>query len=520
MILSSAPSAPSGSPPPCSPAALGLAAASVIGFILALTPGAGAAAASGVGNAHGAAAAPAASPGARRAREPWEGKLRPCKLPEVQGGADCGSFEVFENREAAAGRKIALQIAVLPALGPNPAPDPIFILSGGPGEGALSTAPELSRDALRQRRDIVLIDTRGTGGSNPLSCAIWGDGTRLDHIFPSDAVRKCLDELQKKADLTRYTTAAAMDDVEDVRRWLGYDRIDLSGGSYGTLAAQVFVTRHPEHVRSVVMVGIAKPGDPSPLYHARNAQHALELLGRDCARDAACHAAFPHFLDEVSQVLARLAKQPVRVQIKIEDKPKPATVTLTRSAAAEAIRFSLYSAMAGHLPLVIHQAAGGDYSRLADAAVELRAALQEDLAFGLMFSVTCSEDVSRIDPREVPAATAGTFYGDERVRDQLAACAVWPHAPKPPGSGALPPSPVPALLLSGERDPVTPAADAALVAGNFPHGLLVVIPSGAHSAADSPCVQHLIGDFLERGTAQGLDTSCVRKVAPIHFDTR
>ena len=441
-------------------------------------------------------------------------------MPEVQGGAYCGSFDVFENREAGAGRKIALKVAVLPALGPNPAPDPIFILNGGPGEGALSSAPELSRDPLRQRRDIVLVDTRGTGGSNPLACAIWGDGTRLDHIFPSDAVRRCLDELQKKADLTRYTTAAAMDDVEDVRRWLGYDRINLSGGSYGTLAAQVFVTRHPEHVRSVVMVGIAKPGDPSPLYHARNAQHALELLGRDCALDAACHAAFPHFLDEVSQVLSRLAKQPVRVQVKIEDKPKPATVTLTRSAAAEAIRFSLYSAQARLLPLVIHQAAGGDYSRLAGAAVGLRAALQDDLAFGLMFSVTCSEDLSRIDPREIPAATAGTFYGDERVRDQLAACAVWPHAPKPPGSGALPPSPVPALLLSGERDPVTPATDAALVAKNFPHGLLVVIPSGAHSAADSPCVQHLIGDFLDRGTVQGLDTSCVRQVAPIHFDTR
>ncbi len=470
-----------------------------------------------VSTAATAAATPAAAPA--RAHAPWQGKLQPCTLPDVKGGAFCGSFEVYENRDAQAGRKIALRIAVLPALAARPEPDPVFIINGGPGEGAVDSAPDPARDPLRRRRDIVLVDTRGTGGSNPLTCKIWGDGTRLDHIFPLDAVETCRDQLRQHADLALYTTAAAMDDLEDVRRYLGYGQVNLIGTSYGTLASQVFIARHPESVRSVVLESVARYADPSPLYHARNAQQGLELLARDCAHDGACHAAFPHFADEAAQVLARLAQQPAHVTIAIPDRPKPVTVTLTRSAAADAMRFSLYSSEAAHLPLWVHRAAGGDLRHLALAAVEVRMALQQELALGLLFSVTCAEDLSRIDPATIPQLTAGTFYGDDRVREQLAVCAVWPHAPKPAGPATLPSSTVPALLIAGERDPVTPPTDAAAVAANFTRGQLVIIPSGAH-ASDSTCTQRLIADFIARGTAQGLNTACAQHPAPLHFDTR
>src|SRR6202047_152304 len=249
-----------------------------------------------------AAPAPAPAPMSRR----WQGKLSPCALPDRGGKALCGTYEVFENRETRSGRKLSLRIVLLPATGPARAPDPVFFLSGGPGEGATESAPELVHSPMRTLRDLVFVDTRGTGGSDPLSCRIWGDGTRLDHIFPLDAAIACRDELQKKADLTRYTTAAAMDDVDEVRRHLGYGPVNLIGGSYGTYAAQVFLVRHPEAVRSVVLSGGAEARDPNPLYHARNAQHALELLARDCAAEPGCHVAFPRFQDELSTVLDRL----------------------------------------------------------------------------------------------------------------------------------------------------------------------------------------------------------------------
>lgn len=207
-------------------------------------------------------AVPAASATASKKVLRWKG-FSPCTL-SGKVKAFCGTYEVFENREARSGRKIPLKIVILPATGNDRAPDPLFFLEGGPGGGAVLDAEELSKDPLRARRDIVLVDTRGTGASNPLLCRLWGDGTRLDHIFPLDAVTACRDELQKKADLTLYTTAAAMDDVDEVRRHLGYGKVNLYGASYGTYAAQVFLARHPEAVRAVVLDAVVRPGEPSP----------------------------------------------------------------------------------------------------------------------------------------------------------------------------------------------------------------------------------------------------------------
>jgi pimeloyl-ACP methyl ester carboxylesterase len=498
--------------------AAALATALVATLAAAREAPAGSRAISPAASAASAASAPAPAPAAMSRR--WQGKLSPCTLPDKAGKALCGTYEVFENRETRSGRKLALRIVLLPATGPAQAPDPVFFLSGGPGEGTTESAPELVHSPIRKLRDIVLVDTRGTGGSNPLSCHIWGDGTRLDHIFPLDAAIACRDELRQKADLTRYTTAAAMDDVDDVRRHLGYGTVNLIGGSYGTFAAQVFLVRHPEAVRSVVLSGVAKPGDPNPLYHARNAQHALELLARDCAAEPACHAAFPRFQDELSTVLDRLARQPVRVQMTHPETGKPVAVLLTRSAAADTLRFALYNpSQARAVPLRVHLAAQGDYRQLATPAVQLRVILQQELALGLLFSVTCAEDLPRIDPKEIPAATRGTFYGDDRVREQLAVCAIWPHAPLPPGSGDLVHSDVPTLLLSGERDPVTPPADAALVAKGFTHGLWVQIPHGTHNGSGD-CEERVVADFVKRGSAEGLDVSCMKTAQSVPFLTR
>ena len=144
----------------------------------------------------------AAAPAEAKTAPPWQGKLTPCAPPGVSGKAYCGTYEVFENREARSGRKIPLKIVLLPAKGTQPAPDPVFFLEGGPGAGATPDAAGLAGDPARARRDVVLVDTRGTGGSTPLDCPhLWGDGTRLDRIFPPDAVAACRDALARRADL-------------------------------------------------------------------------------------------------------------------------------------------------------------------------------------------------------------------------------------------------------------------------------------------------------------------------------
>ena len=190
-----------------------------------------------------------------RAAGPHEVGPHPCRVPGYDQDVLCATYPVWENRATRKGRKIGLNIVILPALGPDRQPDPVFELGGGPGQGITESAGGLARSSLRQKRDLVLVDQRGTGGSNPLDCTLYGNPVDFRRaareLFRPAEIQKCRAKLKKVADLTRYTTAAFADDLNEVRQWLGYDRINLSGGSYGTRMAQVYLRRHPETVRSV-----------------------------------------------------------------------------------------------------------------------------------------------------------------------------------------------------------------------------------------------------------------------------
>ena len=243
-------------------------------------------------------------------------RLRPCTSDEGPTDAYCGRLEVFENRQAGQGRKIALKIVVLPALSNDPQPDPLFFLAGGPGQGAARMAGDV-REAFRRvqaSRDIVLVDQRGTGDSNGLECT--PDGDTLASLNESDAVgltrlKTCLAGYD--ADPRFYTTPIAMDDLDDVRRFLGYDRINIYGGSYGTRAGLVYLRQHGDHVRAIVLDGVAPPDMRLPLYFARDAQRALDRLLADCAANASCAAKYPRLADRVRALFARLEAEPVEV---------------------------------------------------------------------------------------------------------------------------------------------------------------------------------------------------------------
>src|SRR6185436_8567369 len=196
------------------------------------------------------------------------------------------------------GRKIELRVVVLPALGPDAAPDPMFEFAGGPGASASNEVRGWAEQReLRAHRDVVLVDQRGTGGSHRLDCKIPRDPGDVQAYFepslPVAEVRRCRTELDAIADLSQYTTSIAADDLDEVRAWLGYDKINLQGGSYGTRAAQVYLRRHGDHVRSAVLIGVAAMDHYLPLFHARDGKRAVDLLIDTCAKDAACAAAFP-----------------------------------------------------------------------------------------------------------------------------------------------------------------------------------------------------------------------------------
>lgn len=447
-------------------------------------------------------------------------KLEPCKVEGLDEEVLCGTLSVWENRAARSGRKIDLYMVVVPAKSPNPVPDPVFYISGGPGYGSAGAAADLAQflGGLHQDRDMVFLDQRGTGKSHPLKCDLPGSyddlQTLVRELFPMAALRACQPKLAAQADLTQYTTDIAMDDLDEVRAWLGYERINLFGGSYGSRAAQVYMRRHPEHVRSAVLAGVTIMDTKMPFYHARKAQESIDKLFDDCAREEACRTAFPDLRGDLWKVIERLDKGPVRQTVKHPKTGQQVTVELSKSAFTTTLRAMQYSPFLSlRIPRFLHRAAQGDFEPMVLETIRDRD--DDGWAIGMYLSVTCPEDVARIDPQAVPAAIAGTYQGDDRIRQQVEACSFWPRATLPASSFEPLTSVAPTLILTGWFDPATPPEWAVEVARHLPNSLNVVMRDASHGPgglANVDCYGQMIVDFIANGTPYGLDTSCTQEM--------
>jgi pimeloyl-ACP methyl ester carboxylesterase len=449
-------------------------------------------------------------------------ELKPCTtIPGVPPGSRCGTYEVWENRAAKSGRKIPLRVLVIPATGPNPLPDAITLFGGGPGESSVAIAPDAIEifGPLRGRRDILLVDFRGTGGSGGLFChelqGRAGLQASLEHYLAPDQVRACAERLKDTADFSQYHNDYSVDDVEEVRAALGYEKLNIYGGSGGSRSALVYLRRHPGSVRTAVLSGVVPPDERGPFHMARHAQRALDGLVAECAADATCQGAFPRLREEAATVLQRADKDPAVVTVTEGGTGQPVEVRMTRNAVAQTLRYMLYRPLsASLLPLNIHLAAQGDWSALAEsAAFSFGGGDLPQIADGYYLSLTCAEDLPFIREEEIPAAIQGPFLGDFRIRKQQAACAAWPVPPV--DRSFLDPvvSDVPTLLLSGERDPVTPPGNAERTARTLKNSLHVVTPDAGHGSygieGALECVDGLMIRFIEAGRVQGLDTSCL-----------
>lgn len=449
-------------------------------------------------------------------------QLDPCELPTANGDQKetgrCGFYEVFEDRAAKSGRKIKLKIVIYPATGPDKAADPLFYIPGGPGSSAIEDAPYIAHELaqIRTRRDLVFVDQRGTGGSNGLDCKLFDPSSLqsyLESFFPLGDVRKCREQLEARANLKLYITPIAMDDLDEVRAALGYEQINISGGSYGTRAAQVYVKRHPARARAVVLQGVSPTNQFMPRDFAGHTERAIDGVIDECLSEAACRAAFPNLKAEVKAVLATLVKGPVDVEVKHPQTGQSTRVKLSRDLAAEAVRYMLYqSGAASRLPLFIHLAANANFVPLAEAAVFYRQQIVASGSNGMYLSVTCAEDLPWIKKGE---GATNTFLGDYRLRQQRAACDLWPRAEISRDYAEPTRGKVPALIFTGQWDPVTPPVYGDTAARHLPNSLHIVVPHGGHGFGGLEgldCIQRLVADFVNRGTTKGLDTTCVNSI--------
>lgn len=449
--------------------------------------------------------------------------LSPCRLPNIDGEIKCGTYLVRENPANPASRTIPLKVMVLPSRSPTPLPDPVFFVSpGGPGttnsEGYLFAA---WFSWMRDQRDIVVVDLRGTSGPNRLDCDFAaGDASPaalLGTLFPPKEVAACAAALSKKADLRFYTTPLIVDDFDRVRKALGYGKVNLYAASWGTRVEFLWLRMHPETVRSAILEGSAPVSFLNPLPHARSAENAIDALFDECRRQSACGRAFPKVRAELDSVKQRLERAPVRVQLAGGGR-STTDAALTWPEFAEGLRVMTYSApRSTRVPLLVHRAFEGDYSEFANAAVQSNRQLRSSLRFGFLLSITCTEDVSRIDARSIDSATAGTYLGDTRVREQIAACKRWPRGALWADYGDPVRANVPVFLLSGSVDPVAPASYSAAAAKYLPMSIHVIAPGGHVPRGE--CIQSMERAFLDAASPKAVDTRCVAAMRLPEFVT-
>ena len=437
--------------------------------------------------------------------------LEPCAGFPVPD-ALCGSLTVPEDPAVPEGRTISLAVAVLPATGPESdrAPDPVFALHGGPGAAARYLAPLMTGLPARERRDIVLVDQRGTGESQGMVCGIENAGEWVTSVLRFDLdPSRCPDF---DADPRLYTTPIAMDDLDRVRAAMGYDQVNLWGGSYGTRAALVYARQHPEHVRSMILDGVAPLGMAVPSQFPRTSQAALDLLLEDCSADPGC-SALGDLEFQLTEVLERLHETPVRVQVPVPGEAEPVDLIMGRDAFAGALLYALYNPQsAAAIPGAIATAHRADYALAISLGAGFAAALRSQFSTGMTLSVLCAEDVPYFTEAEMHEGARGTFLGEDFADGLHEACAAWPAGTVPDGHREPLTADVPTLLLSGEGDPVTPPEFAEEVGATLRPSLHLVFQDQGHGLTATPCGSQLVSAFLDAGSPEGLDTACVAEV--------
>lgn len=447
--------------------------------------------------------------------------LMPCHVEGVKEELRCGVYNVFENRRTRTGRKLPLKIILIHARQPHPDQGAIFYMAGGPGEAATELADLIIGWGDADEHDVVLVDERGTGVGHRLDCKSPESDDNLERYlkgpFDPEVARACREDLQKKFDLSQYTTPNFVDDIDEVRAAMGYDKINLNGGSFGTYAAQIYMRRHREHARSAYLTSLVTLTNRVPLYHAEAAQVGLDQLFKDCDQDAACHAAYPRFRENFAAVLNKVREAPVATWVKHPMTGARTDIHLTERAFADAVRTMMYRSLkARELPFLIEQAIAGDFSPFAEAALRSSRDIYSGGRMGLHYCITCNEFVRRIHPEEIEPATRESFLGSWRVRDQMAACKHWSKSDLPADYFEQFSLETPAVLVSGATDSASPPKWGEVVKSYMPNAIHIVVPGDAHTP-ENECTRSIRHELFRTGTTRGLDTSCMTKVQRAPF---
>ena len=429
----------------------------------------------------------------------------------------CGFVDVPLRHDNPRGASISLATVVIPAQTSQAEPDPLFIAQGGPGGSTIDTFAELliSQPGYRPvlNRDLILWDQRGTLHSRPaLLCpeisaadreALQADAAEMSEAQQMQPYIDCGRRLAVEAlDLSAFNTVENANDVAAVAVALGYESINFYGVSYGTELGQYLMRQHPQLVRGVILDAVV----PTSFNLLTDVPFVQQRIGEKyfggCAADPACAEAFPDLGSRFLALLDRLDAAPVRVEVRNPAAPDgPAyPVDLDGGLLADALYQALYmQEMHGLIPYLVDRADKGDYQFVASVLLPLML-FDDTMAVGMYFAVVCAE-YGDSDPSQLSYAGLARRLeesGKESAETMLGICRAWGIEPLDNSVHEPVVSDIPALLLSGDFDPITPPSFAAEVGATLERDYQVNFPSGSHGQAfGSPCADGLIQRFLD-----------------------
>lgn len=443
--------------------------------------------------------------------------LEDCRINAGPGtpsiAARCGELERPLDPDDPSVGSILLKVAVVPSLSLEPAADAFVPIAGGPGASSIRFYAGWASafERVRQDRDILLVDQRGTGESAPMSCDV--EEELVDTDFSAETtlqtVRDCLAALPY--DPRFFTTSVAVRDLEAVRVALGYASLDLYGSSYGTRVAQHFARRYPESTRTVIIDGVVPPQIPLGPEIATESQRALDRVLDRCAHDPACAERFPDLRPDFERLQEALASGKVPVTV-----PDPVTgasksFEFDTQQMAVAIRLLLYDARSiALIPLSITEAANGNYVPLAAQFMLTASSLNDSLNIGMHNAVMCTEDIPFIDFSAVDqAAIDASYLGPLQLEAIRTMCSVWPQGLMDEDLLTPLATDIPVLLLSGDADPITPPRYAELAAVDLGNAWLLTGINQGHGLGIVGCMPRVVAGFVETMTLEEGAADCL-----------
>ena len=444
-------------------------------------------------------------------------QLADCRISAGPGfpgiAARCGTLPRPLDPENPEAGTIDLDVAVIPALTLDPADDPFVPVAGGPGQSSIDfyAAWFGAFERVRQQRDILLVDQRGTGDSAALTCDV--DEDIVEGKYSAEltlrVTRECLDKLPH--DPRFFTTSVAVTDLEAARIALGYGPLNIYGISYGSRVAQHFARRYPGSTRTVILDGVVPPQLPLGPDIAIESQRAIDRVFARCEEDPDCSARFPGLRGSFDLLRTRLADGPLEVQMQNPVTGAQETIEFGTDQLAAAVRLLLYNPRTiALLPLLIDAAANGYYAPLAAQFRLVATSVAESLAIGMHNAVMCTEDVPFIDWDEVDdAAIASSYLGPLQLEAIRTMCSVWPRGVIDDDLRDALRTPAPVLLLSGEADPITPPGYAAMAAVDLERAWLVTGRNQGHGLAAIGCMPRVIGKFVAAAGLEDGDAGCI-----------